>query len=253
MAALIPSAPSASSTPPTPSTRPFWLGLDPDKPEPLDKVLAALYCFQVAPPSADDASHFEFTVNRGDHRRIEGGFPELQNLAIGRDPLRLYYLMRRGLESLGQLDKPVGPLALGIQTSNYPNVIAPRRAIAFGRAGKNTTSPTCLVVFFNGDHEGASKYAQLIAKHPNEVQTVMQRLAQNSFVSVFTMVDGAIKTVVQQEPLSTPGGEIKLWLSDLIKDHEGLSDEFTRPRVEASRQPNIAVPYAAILASANKQ
>lgn len=64
-----------------PSARPFWAGLDPDKPEPLDKVLAALHCFQVAPPSASDAFYFEFTVNCEDHHRIGNGFPELQELA----------------------------------------------------------------------------------------------------------------------------------------------------------------------------
>jgi len=64
-----------------PSLRPFWAGLDPDKPELLDKVLAAIHCFQVAPPSAEDAFHFEFTVNREDHHRIDNGFPELQELA----------------------------------------------------------------------------------------------------------------------------------------------------------------------------
>jgi hypothetical protein len=63
------------------SARPFWAGLDPDNPEPLDKVLAALHCYQVAPPSVSDGFHFEFTVNRGDHHRIDNGFPELRKLA----------------------------------------------------------------------------------------------------------------------------------------------------------------------------
>jgi len=64
-----------------PPARPFWAGLDPDKPEPLDKVLAALHCHQVSPPSAADAFYFEFTVNREDHHRIDNGFPELQELS----------------------------------------------------------------------------------------------------------------------------------------------------------------------------
>jgi len=63
-----------------PSARPFWAGLDPDKPEPLDKVLAALHCFHVAPPSVPDAFYFKFTVNREDHHRIGNGFSELQEL-----------------------------------------------------------------------------------------------------------------------------------------------------------------------------
>ena len=65
-----------------PPDRPFWTGLDPDKPEPLDKVLAALHCYQVSPPSAADAFHFEFTVNREDHHRIDNGFPELRELSL---------------------------------------------------------------------------------------------------------------------------------------------------------------------------
>ena len=75
-----------------PPARPFWTGLDPDKPEPLDKVLAALYCYQLSPPSAADAFYFEFTVSREDHHRIDNGFPELQELSAaiggGRDVLK---------------------------------------------------------------------------------------------------------------------------------------------------------------------
>jgi len=63
-----------------PSAHPFWAGLDSDRPEPLDKILAALHCFQVAPPSAEDAFHFEFTVNREDHHRIDNSFPEYKSL-----------------------------------------------------------------------------------------------------------------------------------------------------------------------------
>jgi hypothetical protein len=62
------------------SGRLFWAGLDPAKSEPLDKVLAALHCFHVAPPSVPDAFYFKFTVNREDHYRIGNGFPELQEL-----------------------------------------------------------------------------------------------------------------------------------------------------------------------------
>jgi hypothetical protein len=63
-----------------PPARQFWAGLDPDKPEPLDKVLAAIHCFHIAPPSMPDAFYFKFTVNREDHHRIGNGFPELQEL-----------------------------------------------------------------------------------------------------------------------------------------------------------------------------
>ncbi|KAK0711731.1 hypothetical protein B0H67DRAFT_555669 [Lasiosphaeris hirsuta] len=287
------------------STRPFWAGLDPDKPEPLDKVLAALHCSQVAPPSAYDAFHFEFTVNRDDHHRIQNGFPELQKLTAADgegflgfrgtswvipfefDPStgklatmaapiysssvcnishESYHLMRNGLESLGQLDKPAGLIALDVQIG-LVDVPASISTIELGNAGKDKT-PNRLVVFFHGNHAGASKYAQLLAD--NDAQTVVavqlalpgwmdskrksQRLARNSCISVFTMMDGVIKTVVQQEPLSTPGGEIKLWLSDLVKERESLSDEFVRPlHIGAScHQPNITVLYATIIASAHK-
>ncbi|KAK5652621.1 hypothetical protein OQA88_10214 [Cercophora sp. LCS_1] len=60
-------------------TRPFWAGLDPDKPEPLNKVLAALHCYQVAAPRSN--LYFEFTVDRKDHHRLTNGFLELQKLA----------------------------------------------------------------------------------------------------------------------------------------------------------------------------
>ena len=62
-------------------TRPFWAGLDPDKPEPLDKILAALHCYQVAAPSNHNSFYFEFTVDREDYHRLADGFPELQKLA----------------------------------------------------------------------------------------------------------------------------------------------------------------------------
>jgi hypothetical protein len=61
-------------------TRPFWAGLDPDKPEPRDKVLAALHCYQVASPG-HSSFYFVFTVDRKDHHRLADGFPELQKLA----------------------------------------------------------------------------------------------------------------------------------------------------------------------------
>ncbi|KAK0725611.1 hypothetical protein B0H67DRAFT_642001 [Lasiosphaeris hirsuta] len=294
----------AEEAAPIPSTRPFWAGLDPDKPEPLDKVLAALHCFQVAPPSASDAFYFEFTVNREDHYRIDNGFPELQDLAaaISRDPYsprrlipfefdpstgnlttmasslyaavtnyithECYRVIANSLESLGQLDKPISQLALAVKL----DVCALDEAATFHYAiALHSTAehkmPACLMVFFNGNHEGASKYAQFITEHPGDTHTVvaiqlglpgrmdserrLQRLAQKSFVSVFTIIDGAIKMVVQQEPLSTPGGGVKLWLSDLVKERESLPDEFVRPlnvRVN-HHQPNITIPYATILAS----
>lgn len=63
--------------------RPFWAGFDPDKPEPLDKVLAALHCYQVAPRYGDKYEpYFECKVIREDHHRIRNVFPELRKLAV---------------------------------------------------------------------------------------------------------------------------------------------------------------------------
>ncbi|KAK0749117.1 hypothetical protein B0T18DRAFT_388770 [Schizothecium vesticola] len=279
---------------PMPSGRLFWAGLDPDKPEPLDKVLAALRCFHVAPPSVPDAFFFKFTVNREDHHRIGNGFPELQELiaAISQghpDSIRwpipfefdpstgnlaimaaavyanamtyishdCYRAVANSLESLGQHDN---------------KLIAPptfHSAIGLKSTAENK-APACLIVLFNGDNEGASKYAHFITEHPEDTHTVvaiqlglpgqldserkLQRLAQKSFVSVFTMVDGAVKTAAQHEPLSAPGGRVELWLSDLVEERESLPDEFVRPLLGVTRhhQPNITIPYATILDSTVK-
>jgi len=60
--------------------RPFWEGLDPGKPEPLDKILAALHCYHVSAPTGGELG-FTFTVDIDDHHRIRRGFPELKKLA----------------------------------------------------------------------------------------------------------------------------------------------------------------------------
>jgi hypothetical protein len=92
-----------------------------------------------------------------------------------------------------------------------------------------------------------SKYAQSFTKYPSlrtvavvrlalpmrQINTEKQikRLTEHSFLSVFTKVDGKVKATVQREPLSTLGGAIKLWLSDLVEqtDLKGLTHECTRP------------------------
>jgi len=153
-------------------------------------------------------------------------------------------IIENGLESLGQLDKPIGQLALAVELMHHGANGGPAARVALHTTIQHKT-PTCLIIFFNGNHEGASKYAQFITEHPEDTHTVvavqlglpgrldserkLQRLAQKSFVSVFTMVGGAVKTVVQQEPLSTPGGGVKLWLSDLVKEREILPGKFVRP------------------------
>jgi hypothetical protein len=61
------------------------MGLDPDEHEPLSSVLAAIHCYQAAPPNGFEylspGHYFEFTVAEQDHHRIANGFPELQKLA----------------------------------------------------------------------------------------------------------------------------------------------------------------------------
>ncbi|KAK4451111.1 hypothetical protein QBC34DRAFT_401379 [Podospora aff. communis PSN243] len=58
-----------------------------------------------------------------------------------------------------------------------------------------------------------------------------KHLTKHSFISVFTRVDRKVKATVQQEPLSAPGGAIKLWLSNLVEqdDLKGLPHECIRP------------------------
>ncbi|KAK3349213.1 hypothetical protein B0T25DRAFT_237103 [Lasiosphaeria hispida] len=132
---------------------------------------------------------------------------------------------------------------------------------------------TSVLVFASaGNHKSTGTYAQYFAKYPKTMRTVvavnlglpgnldggraLRRLAEFSSVSVFAMVDGKVKAVVQKEPLSTPGGEIKLWLSDLIKNDDALNlpGEFIRPleyngaNHHLHHHPaNIAIPYTKIL------
>jgi hypothetical protein len=93
-------------------------------------------------------------------------------------------------------------------------------------------------------HMSPSKYTQFFTKNPNlRTVAVMQlalpmrqintekRLAECSFVSVFTMVDGKVKPTIHKETLSTPGSAIKLWFSDLVEQDElkGLPHKCIRP------------------------
>ena len=154
-----------------------------------------------------------------------------------------HHLVAKDLEPFRQLEEPIGPLALGVERRTLiSDNCAWLMPFHSTRKDKN---PSCVFVFHHDNRGGPSKFAQLITKHPQDTRTVvvvkvalpgkmdnkrkMQRLAQKSLVSVFTMADGFVKTVVQQEPLSTPGGGVKLWLSDFIKEREGLPDEFVRP------------------------
>jgi len=109
--------------------------------------------------------------------------------------------------------------------------------------------PTTMVAFTvtGSSHTSPSKYAQSFTKYPSlrtvavvqlalpmrQINTKKQikRLTERSFLSVLTRVDGKVKATVQREPLSAPGGAIKLWLSDLVEqdDLKGLPHECIRP------------------------
>jgi len=156
-----------------------------------------------------------------------------------------HHLVAKGLGSFRQLEEPIGPLALGVVKRKFISDKDNCAVLMNFHSTRKNKNPSCVFIFYYGNHQGSSRFAQLITKHPQDTQTVvavkvalpgkmdstrkMQRLAQNSLVSVFTMVDGVVKTVVQQEPLSTPGGGVKLWLSDFVKERESLPDEFIRP------------------------
>jgi hypothetical protein len=153
---------------------------------------------------------------------------------------KCYHVVANSLESLGQLDKPTGPLALSVNLVDYDLKLPATPHATLGLySTKNDKLPACLFVLFNGN-QGASKFAQPIVNHPQDIRTVvavrlalpgkmdskreMTRSAENSSVTVFTRGGGAIKG-----RLSNPGGGIKLWLSDLVKEHESLPDEFVQP------------------------
>ena len=155
------------------------------------------------------------------------------------DVLRIVF---DGLDCLARCPPPIGPLALKAVLGANKDI---GEAAAFP-AGMQKP-PSFILAVTDGSQESASKQAQYITKHPGDTRTVvsvqlalprqvdssrgLQRLAERSFVSVFTTINGAAKTIDHREPLSTPGGEIKLWLSDLIKteDVERLPDWLTRP------------------------
>lgn len=66
-----------------------------------------------------------------------------------------------------------------------------------------------------------------MARREGEVHTHGRQLGRLGLDNV----DGTVQPVVQKEPLSTPGGQIKLWLSDLVPmaDLANLPSEFVRP------------------------
>ena len=126
--------------------------------------------------------------------------------------------IRNGLVSLGQISPPISPLVLKVKSAWALG--SPQLVVSYGG---NLT----FVLAFAND-EGASKHAQYITElgartvvsvklalpaEPDRARSE-RRLAERSSIWIWTMVDGVVKPV-QKEALST-GGEIKLWLSDLI-------------------------------------
>ncbi|KAK3345906.1 hypothetical protein B0T25DRAFT_520445 [Lasiosphaeria hispida] len=247
--------------------RPFWEGLDPDKPEPLDKIIAALHCYHVRPPAGGQL-RFTFTVDKDDYHRIHRGFPELKKLAAAIrteipfefDPstgklttmdakvalmdlkAHVYYLVASGIESARRLPEPVGLLARKVRLGHDENCL--HGFYTAVNSHKNIANATSIFVFATaGNHKGTGTYAQYFIKYPETMRTVVavnlglpdnldsdravRRLAKFSFVSVFAVVDGKVKAVVQREPLSTPGANHHL--------HH--------------RPANITIPYSEILSS----
>jgi hypothetical protein len=157
-----------------------------------------------------------------------------------------YHVIANSLESLGQLDKPIGQLTLAVQmcVRALDQAATFRNAIAIHSTADHKM-PACLIVFFNGNHEGASKYAQFITEHPEDTHTVvavqlglpgrmdsegkLQRLAQKSFVSVLPWLIGLSRRLYNRSRSLRREGGVKLWLSDLVKERESLPDEFVRP------------------------
>ena len=170
-----------------------------------------------------------------------------------------------GLEPFRHLAAPVGPLASAVQawhadpivdyfgkSGNQPSVptlevdMTPGFGGGFGTAGMDL--PTFALSFTNSldmAGTGASRHTQYITKPGSTVNAVasmqlglpinhwlgnsgqMARAADNSFVWVWSRdpQPGHVKAVVHRQPLSTPDGQINLWLSDLVQNPKLLRDD----------------------------
>jgi hypothetical protein len=157
-----------------------------------------------------------------------------------------YYTIAAGLDSSRHLPAPNGLLAAKLMVSLMNDGTL---AIFSLGPGVPPVGPTTMVAFTatGSSHMSPSKYAQSFTKYPSlhtvavvqlalpmrQINTEKQikRLTERSFLSVFTRVDGEVKATVHREPLSAPGGAIKLWLSDLVEqdDLKGLPHECIRP------------------------
>lgn len=158
-----------------------------------------------------------------------------------------------GLARYCRYPAPVGPPVRAVKT--FP--LFPRPLALDGKGtvmspalmvvGASNQFPTCIFDFADHQGGGPSKHAQYITTPARGAHAVvslqlslsagdwlgddkkMARLANNSYVWVWTNDQGKANPVVKREPLSTPNGEIRLWLSDLIEKTEDLPDDFRRP------------------------
>jgi hypothetical protein len=154
-----------------------------------------------------------------------------------------HHLIAAQLESMSCLPAPAGPLVAKLGLWFKEEEITPTFAIFPAGAPE---SETALFVFTATDsHVSPSKCAESFAKIPSlrtivvvqfalptkvDTESQMVRLTEKSLASVFTKVDGKIEPAVHRESLSTPGGAIQLWLSDIVEqeDVNKLPAEFIR-------------------------
>jgi hypothetical protein len=157
-----------------------------------------------------------------------------------------YHIISVALDACRDLTAPnrllAAKLMVGLMNDGTPAVFSLT-------PGMPAVGPTTMVAFTatGSGHMSPSKYAQSFTKYPSlrtvavvhlalpmrQISTEKQikRLTEHSFLSVFTKVDGKVTATVQREPLSAPGGAIKLWLSDLVEqdDLKGLPHKCIRP------------------------
>lgn len=162
-----------------------------------------------------------------------------------------------GLESLYDQPGSVGELARTVIPWDDYRIENGKMIKGDGQPANVTNTPTLgygclpsrysmLAVDYAGQEKDApSKHTQHITAHgartaislqlsfPQndrlDVKEKYERMATNSAVWVWTEVDGTVKPVVHDQRLSTPGGQIELWLSDFVPDGTTLPDAFVRP------------------------
>jgi len=176
--------------------------------------------------------------------------------------LRTYHLTTTQLDSMACLPSPAGPLAAKLMVEDATHKLdkitqeitqkketgPSTPTLGITSVGAHGRYPTALIVFTTTDsHKSAGKYTQSFTENPNlrtiavlqfalpmqiNTEKELQRMAKCSSLSVFTKVDGKLKTAVDREPLSTSKGAIQLWLSDIVKEEDvkKLSNEFIRDR-----------------------